>query len=188
MSEAMKTTILLVDDNLNVLSFVQPALEQKGYRVTTAGDGLEALYQAETLAPALIVLDIEMPELNGLEVCRRLRERGDETPIIFLTVRDSVTDLELGFEFGADDYVAKPFDVRELLARIRARLPPPPCPIYIAAEFSRLQTIPTFCAPWAVPLPGRSRPGRRGVLPAWPHVLAKVPRYHLCALSRGYLP
>jgi len=124
MSEAMEITILLVDDNPNVISFVQPALEQEGYRVTTANDGLEALYQAETLDPALIVLDIEMPELSGLEVCRRLRERGDETPIIFLTVRDSVTDLELGFEFGADDYVTKPFDVRELLARIRARLPP----------------------------------------------------------------
>jgi DNA-binding response OmpR family regulator len=124
MRKAMETTILLVDDNPNVISFVQPALEQEGYRVITASDGLEALYQAETLAPALIVLDIEMPELNGLEVCRRLRERGDETPIIFLTVRDSITDLELGFEFGADDYVTKPFDVRELLARIRARLPP----------------------------------------------------------------
>jgi DNA-binding response OmpR family regulator len=120
----METKILLVDDNPNVISFVRPALERAGYRVTTASDGLDALYQAETVAPDLIVLDIEMPEMNGLEVCRQLRERGDETPVIFLTVRDAVTDLELGFEFGADDYVTKPFDVRELLARIKARLPP----------------------------------------------------------------
>lgn len=120
----METKILLVDDNPNVISFVQPALEHEGYRVTTASDGLEALYQAEVVSPDLIVLDIEMPELSGLEVCRQLRERGDETPVVFLTVRDTVTDLELGFEFGADDYVTKPFDVRELLARVKARLPP----------------------------------------------------------------
>jgi DNA-binding response OmpR family regulator len=120
----METKILLVDDNPNVLSFVCPALEREGYSVTTARDGLEALYQAETVAPDLIVLDIEMPAPNGLEVCHRLRERDDETPIIFLTVRDSITDLELGFKFGANDYITKPFDVRELLARVKARLPP----------------------------------------------------------------
>ena len=120
----METRILVVDDNPNVLSFVQPALEREGYQVVTASDGAEALYQAEVLNPDLIVLDIERPEPNGLEVCRQLRQRGDQTPIIFLTVRDSVTDLELGFEFGANDYVTKPFDMRELLARIKARLPP----------------------------------------------------------------
>jgi two-component system alkaline phosphatase synthesis response regulator PhoP len=120
----METKILLVDDNPNVLSFVQPALEREGYAVTTARDGLEALYQAEVLGPDLIVLDIEMPAPNGLEVCRQLRQRDDHTPIIFLTVRDSITDLELGFDFGADDYVTKPFDMRELLARVKARLPP----------------------------------------------------------------
>jgi len=120
----MGTTILLVDDNPNVLSFVKPALQRAGYQVTTAQDGLEALYQADALKPDLFILDIEMPPPNGLEVCRQLRERGDETPIIFLTVRDSITDLELGFERGADDYITKPFDIRELLARIKARLPP----------------------------------------------------------------
>jgi len=116
--------ILLVDDNPNIISFVQPALERQGYAVTTASDGLEALYLAETMHPDLIVLDIEMPAPDGLQVCRQLRQRGDDTPVIFLTVRDSVTDLELGFQFGANDYVTKPFDVRELLARIKARLPP----------------------------------------------------------------
>jgi two-component system alkaline phosphatase synthesis response regulator PhoP len=94
----METIILLVDDNPNVLSFVKPALERAGYQVTTAQDGLEALYQAEALKPDLLILDIEMPPPNGLEVCRQLRERGDEMPIIFLTVRDSIADLELGFE------------------------------------------------------------------------------------------
>jgi DNA-binding response OmpR family regulator len=120
----METKILLVDDNPKIISFVRPVLEREGYTVTIAGDGLEALYQAETTNLDLIILDIEMPEPNGLEVCRRLRERGDDTPILFLTVRDSITDLELGFAFGADDYVTKPFDIRELLARIKARLPP----------------------------------------------------------------
>jgi DNA-binding response OmpR family regulator len=120
----METKILLVDDNPNVLSFVQPALEREGYRVITASDGSEALYQAEAAGPALIILDIEMPAPNGLEVCRQLRTRGDQTPVIFMTVRDSMTDLELGFGLGANDYVTKPFDIRELVARVKARLPP----------------------------------------------------------------
>ena len=120
----MQTKILVVDDNANVISFIRPALERAGYQVTTARDGLDALYQVEAFNPALIILDIEMPPPNGLDVCRQLRERGDTTPVIFLTVRDSITDLELGFQVGADDYVTKPFDIRELLARIKARLPP----------------------------------------------------------------
>jgi DNA-binding response OmpR family regulator len=120
----MGTKILLVDDNPHVLSFVRQVLEREGYDVATAQDGLEALYQAEVVAPDLIVMDIQMPAPNGLEVCRRLRERGDETPVIFVTVRDSIVDLEMGFQFGANDYITKPFDVRELLARVKARLPP----------------------------------------------------------------
>jgi DNA-binding response OmpR family regulator len=115
--------ILLADDNPNILSFVQPALEREGYIVVTAGDGAEALYQWETQHPALLVLDIEMPDPNGLAVCRKIRDSGDRVPIIFLTVRDSVSDLELGFSLGASDYMSKPFDIRELLARVKARLP-----------------------------------------------------------------
>ena len=115
--------ILLADDHPNILAFVQPALEKEGYAVVTAADGAEALYLWETEHPALLVLDIEMPDPNGLAVCRRIREAGDPVPIIFLTVRDSVSDLELGFSLGASDYVAKPFDMRELLARVKARLP-----------------------------------------------------------------
>lgn len=117
--------ILIADDNPHILSFVQPALEREGYTVLAAVDGADALYQWETEHPALIVLDIEMPEPNGLAVCRKIRESGDAVPIIFLTVRDGVSDLELGFSLGASDYMGKPFDVRELLARIKARLPRP---------------------------------------------------------------
>jgi len=117
--------ILLADDNPNILSFVQPALEREGYGVLTAADGVEALHQWETEHPALIVLDIEMPDPNGLAVCRKIRDAGDSVPIIFLTVRDSVSDLELGFSLGASDYISKPFDIRELLARVKARLPRP---------------------------------------------------------------
>jgi len=116
--------ILIADDNPNILSFVRPALEKDGYLVVTARDGEEALYKWETEHPALIILDIEMPEPNGLAVCRKIRDEGDPVPIIFLTVRESVSDLEMGFALGASDYMSKPFDVRELLARVKARLPP----------------------------------------------------------------
>jgi DNA-binding response OmpR family regulator len=119
----MPHKILLADDNPNILSFVEPALEREGYKVSTAADGVEALYKWETEHPALLVLDIEMPDPNGLAVCRRIRDAGDTVPIIFLTVRDSVSDLELGFSLGASDYIPKPFDIRELLARVKARLP-----------------------------------------------------------------
>ncbi len=116
--------ILIVDDNPNILSFIQPALERDGYKVITAADGSEALFRWETEHPSLIILDIEMPEPNGLAVCRKIRDHDDMVPIIFLTVRDSVSDLEIGFSFGANDYISKPFDIRELLARVKARLPP----------------------------------------------------------------
>ena len=119
----MLPKILIADDNPNILSFVQPALEREGYSVVTANDGVEALFQWECQHLALIILDIEMPEPNGLAVCRKIRDAGDTVPIVFLTVRDSVSDLELGFSLGASDYISKPFDIRELLARVKARLP-----------------------------------------------------------------
>ena len=120
----MSYKILLADDNPKIISFVEPALQREGYEVITASDGEQALYLWESKHPNLIVLDIEMPEPSGLAVCRHIRQAGDDIPIIFLTVRDSVSDLELGFTLGASDYVSKPFDIRELLARIKARLPP----------------------------------------------------------------
>jgi DNA-binding response OmpR family regulator len=117
--------ILIADDNPNILSFIQPTLEREGYAVVTASDGSEALFKWESEHPALIILDIEMPDPNGLAVCRKVRDAGDQVPIIFLTVRESVSDLEFGFSLGASDYIAKPFDIRELLARVKARLPRP---------------------------------------------------------------
>jgi DNA-binding response OmpR family regulator len=119
----MLPKILIADDNPNIISFVQPALEREGYAVVAAADGTEALYKWESEHPALIILDIEMPDPNGLAVCRKIRDAGDTVPILFLTVRDSVSDLEIGFSMGASDYVSKPFDIRELLARVKARLP-----------------------------------------------------------------
>jgi DNA-binding response OmpR family regulator len=124
-NQIVQSKILVADDNPNILSFVQPALEREGYTVSTAKDGIEALYIWETEHPDIIILDIEMPDPNGLAVCRRIRAEGDLVPIIFLTVRDSISDLELGFTIGASDYIPKPFDIRELLARVKARLPPP---------------------------------------------------------------
>jgi DNA-binding response OmpR family regulator len=121
----MSLKILVADDNPNIISFVQPALEREGYTVVAAADGAEALYQWESEHPALIILDIEMPDPNGLAVCRKIRDAGDTVPILFLTVRDSISDLELGFSLGASDYVSKPFDIRELMARVKARLPRP---------------------------------------------------------------
>lgn len=122
--QPVASKILIADDNPNIVSFVQPALEREGYTVQAAVDGDEALYKWETEHPDLLILDIEMPDPNGLAVCRKIRDMGDPVPIIFLTVRDSVSDLEFGFSVGASDYVSKPFDMRELLARVKARLPP----------------------------------------------------------------
>jgi two-component system alkaline phosphatase synthesis response regulator PhoP len=120
----MKSTILIADDSPNIVSFLEPSLKREGYAVVCAEDGEQALYLWETEHPDLLILDIEMPEPNGLAVCRKIREAGDRVPIIFLTVRDSVSDLEIGFSLGASDYMSKPFDMRELLARVKARLPP----------------------------------------------------------------
>src|SRR5574341_644450 len=98
--------ILIADDNSNILSFVQPALEREGYAVLTASDGAEALFRWESEHPALIILDIEMPDPNGLAVCRKIRDAGDQTPIISLPGRDSLRDLELDFALGASDYIS----------------------------------------------------------------------------------
>lgn len=113
--------ILLVDDDPRLRELVGLALERAGYSVVTASDGAQALIHAQREAPALIVLDIGLPELDGFEVCRRLRQTS-EVPILFLTARDDEIDRVLGLELGADDYVTKPFSPRELVARVRAIL------------------------------------------------------------------
>jgi DNA-binding response OmpR family regulator len=114
--------ILLVDDETHILELAGMYLKQDGFQVASAGDGQSALEAVRDLKPALIVLDLMLPVIDGLEVCRTLRQKGDSTPIIMLTARDQDLDKILGLELGADDYLTKPFNPRELLARIRAVL------------------------------------------------------------------
>jgi len=118
---AMSRSILIADDDPHIRELLDFALTKAGYTVTQAEDGMAALEAAQARAPDLVVLDINMPRLDGLEVCRRLRAMGD-TPILFLSSRDDEIDRVLGIELGADDYVVKPFSPREVTARISAIL------------------------------------------------------------------
>lgn len=113
--------ILIVDDDPRLRDLVRLALERAGYTVVTAADGQAALVHAAREAPGLMVLDVGLPEMDGFEVCRRIRARSD-LPILFLTARDDEIDRIVGLELGADDYVSKPFSPRELVARVRAIL------------------------------------------------------------------
>jgi two-component system, OmpR family, response regulator MprA len=114
--------ILVVDDDPAVRRSIEHALRRDGYDVAVAGDGTEALAEHARTRPDALVLDVMMPEPNGLEICRRLRDSGDDTPILLLTARDLVTDRVAGLDGGADDYLAKPFALEELRARLRALL------------------------------------------------------------------
>jgi DNA-binding response OmpR family regulator len=114
-------TILVVDDEPKITQLVRDYLERAGFAVVTAGDGREALMRARTEQPDLVVLDLGLPQLDGLDVTRQLR-RDVDVPIIMLTARDDETDKLVGLELGADDYVTKPFSPRELVARVRAVL------------------------------------------------------------------
>jgi two-component system OmpR family response regulator len=115
-------TVLVVDDEPNIRELVQVALTFHGCTVVTAASGQAALREAAASEPDLVVLDVVLPDLDGFEVCRRLRARGDEVPIIFLTARDTSSDTVQGLALGGDDYVTKPFSVEALVARIRAVL------------------------------------------------------------------
>ena len=114
-------TILVVDDEPKITQLVRDYLERAGFGVVTAGDGREALMRARTEHPDLVVLDLGLPQLDGLDVTRQIRRDAD-VPIIMLTARDDETDKLIGLELGADDYVTKPFSPRELVARVRAVL------------------------------------------------------------------
>ncbi|WP_171168404.1 response regulator transcription factor [Streptomyces sp. I05A-00742] len=114
--------VLVVDDDPDVRAAVVDGLAVEGYEVRSAADGLEALSAVAAAPPAAIVLDLAMPVLDGLAVCRRLRDLGDRTPILVLTARDAVSDRVAGLDAGADDYLVKPFALDELLARLRALL------------------------------------------------------------------
>jgi DNA-binding response OmpR family regulator len=116
------TRILLVEDDRSIASFVEPELERAGFLVRCAYDGVTGLEEAGKFGPALIVLDIMLPRLDGVGVLKRLREGGNGAPVIMLTARDTTLDKVHSLDRGADDYLTKPFDIEELLARIRALL------------------------------------------------------------------
>ncbi|MDX6519371.1 MAG: two-component system, OmpR family, response regulator MprA [Gaiellaceae bacterium] len=120
----MALRILVVDDEPAVRESLRRALQLEGYGVELAGDGSEALYRLESreLEPDGIVLDVLMPEVDGLEVARRLRRTGSRVPILMLTARDEIADRVAGLDAGADDYLVKPFALEELFARLRAIL------------------------------------------------------------------
>jgi two-component system response regulator MprA len=119
---AEQPRILVVDDEPAVQSALARALSLENYDVSQATDGREALEQLGSAPYEAVILDIAMPRLDGLEVCRRLREGGDRTPVLMLTARGEIDDRVAGLDAGADDYLAKPFALRELLARVRALL------------------------------------------------------------------
>ncbi len=118
----MKAHILIVDDDPRITDLLRRILAYEGYSVTTAATGQEALNRALERPPDLIVLDIMLPALNGLEVAKRLRAAGDNVAILMLTARDTVADRVQGLETGADDYLVKPFAPEELVARVKALL------------------------------------------------------------------
>lgn len=115
-------TILVVDDEANIVELVRLYLEREGYQVKTAGDGISAMQAVLTQRPALIVLDVMLPGMDGFEVCKKIRAGDNDVPIMMVTARDDDIDKILGLELGADDYLTKPFNPRELVARVKAIL------------------------------------------------------------------
>lgn len=120
--EAMSNKILVVDDEKSIVTLLQYNLEQSGYSVITALDGEEGLNRAIAEKPQLIILDLMLPKLDGIEVCKQLRQQKIMVPILMLTAKDDEFDKVLGLELGADDYMTKPFSPREVVARIKAIL------------------------------------------------------------------
>jgi two-component system response regulator MprA len=114
--------ILVVDDDLAVCRSIDRALRLEGYEVITVATGHEALEEVTLHGPDALVLDLQLPDIDGLQVCRRIRDAGDDTPILMLTARHGIDDRVQGLDAGADDYLVKPFALEELLARLRALL------------------------------------------------------------------
>src|SRR6266487_1910713 len=113
--------VLVVDDDVDLLDLTTYALRREGYSVFAAVDGQQALHRWESENPDIVLLDVNLPKLNGFEVCRRIRHES-ETPIIMLTARDEEEDIVRGLQLGADDYVVKPFSAKQLTARMKAVL------------------------------------------------------------------
>jgi two-component system response regulator VicR len=118
----MGKTVLIVDDEKNIVDILSYNLKEEGYEILTAYDGKAALTQYALKRPDLILLDLMLPLVDGFEVCRRIRDNDNITPIIMLTAREEETDKVFGLDLGADDYITKPFSVKELKARVKANI------------------------------------------------------------------
>ena len=156
--------VMVVDDEPAVRHSLERALKLAGYEVSSSPDGAKALRELAIAAPDAIILDVLMPEVDGLEVCRRLRAAGDRTPVLMLTARDAISDRVDGLDAGADDYLVKPFALEELLARLRALVrrsePEPDGSSSDALSFANL-TLDPRTAPPAAPA-GRGAPAPSG--------------------------
>lgn len=115
-------TVLIVEDEKNIVDILRFNLQREGYQTLEAYDGEEGLHQAQTGNPDLILLDVMLPKMNGFEVCQTLRDSGNNVPVIILTAREEESDKVQGLEIGADDYITKPFSMRELIARVGANI------------------------------------------------------------------
>lgn len=118
----VKKTVLIVEDEKSIVDILRFNLEKEGYRCVAAYDGEAGLNAALTENPDLILLDVMLPKMIGFDVCRALRDRGNNVPVIILTAREEEEDKVLGLEIGADDYITKPFSMRELMARVKANI------------------------------------------------------------------
>ncbi len=132
MEHSNKLRILLVDDEAELTTPLSRVLQGEGYDVDLAQDGQTGLKLALAQPYSLLILDWMMPEMSGIEMCQALRQRGDQTPVLFLTAKDTLDDRVEGLDAGADDYLVKPFELRELLARVRARVRRPSKPDMVA--------------------------------------------------------
>ena len=135
----MGTTVLIVDDERAIVDILRFNLQKSEYETLLAYDGGEALRLARESNPDLILLDVMLPEVDGFEVCRRLRSEGNNVPIIMITAREEETDKVLGLELGADDYITKPFSMRELLARVGANIRRAAVPVSPAGDENVLE-------------------------------------------------
>ena len=115
-------TVLIVEDEKNIVDILRFNLQREGYQTCEAYDGEDGLAKALSVNPDLILLDVMLPKMNGFDVCRRLRDKGDNVPVIILTAREEEADKVLGLEIGADDYITKPFSMRVLIARVGANI------------------------------------------------------------------
>ena len=140
MEEGNQTRILVVDDEQSITDFVSFNLQKEGYEVDTAAAGDEAVEMAGAGDYDLVILDVMLPGLDGYEVCRRIRQKSN-VPVLFLSARDTELDKVVGLELGGDDYLAKPFGIRELLARVHALLRRSPAPGDMAAEGARVLDV-----------------------------------------------